>query len=95
MDFIITLRQTYSAKTGAVGPFLLALRNKITIWAYLNTVCQSCKNLIQYVKENKFILNISFDMCILYLDIEQLNIYNVFVTFVSFPLDALTHFTSE
>ena len=67
MEFIFTLRQTGSAKTGAAGPFLPALRNKIIIWAHLNTGCQSYKNLInvkimQYVKENELILNISLDM---------------------------------
>ena len=91
LDFIFTSRQTGSAKTRAAGPFLLALRNEIIVWAHLNTACQSCKNLInvkivQYVQENELILNISFDMCILYSDIEQLIIYNVFVTFVFFPM---------
>ena len=75
IDF--TSRQTGSAKTRAAGPFLLALRNEIIVWAHLNTACQSCKNLInvnimQYVLENELILNISLDMCILYSDIEQL-----------------------
>ena len=86
MELIFTLRQTGLAKTRAAGPFLPALRNEIIVWAHLNTGCQSCKNLInikiaQYVKENEFILNISIDMCILYLDSEQSIIYNVFVTF--------------
>ena len=83
--------QNRSSRTVSAGP---------EYWAYLNIAYQSCKNLInvkivQYVNKNEFILNISFDMCILSLDIEQLNIYNVFVTFVSFPHDALTCFVSE
>ena len=66
MEFF-TLRQTGSAETGAAGIFLLALRNEIIIWAHLNTGCQSYKNLmnvkiVQYVKENELILNISLDM---------------------------------
>ena len=65
MEFIFTLRQTGSAKTGAAGQ--PALRSEIINWAHLNTVCRSCKNLInvnvvQYVKENELILNISLDM---------------------------------
>ena len=65
MEFIFTLRQTGSAKTVADG--LPALRNEIIVWSHLNTTCQSCKNLInvkivQYVKENKLILNIALDM---------------------------------
>ena len=100
MEFIFTLRQICSAKTGAAGLFLLALKNELIIWAYLNIACQSCKNLInvkivQYVNKSEFILNLSFDMCIFYSDIEQFNIYNEFVTFISFPHDALTRFVSE
>ena len=63
MEFIFTLRQTGSAKTGAAG--LPALRNEIIVWAHLNTACRSCKSLIKivrYVKENELILNISLDM---------------------------------
>ena len=91
MEFIFTSKQTGLAKIRTAAPFLLALKNEIIVWAHLNTTCQSCKNLInlkivQYVQENKLILNISFDMCILYSDIEQLIIYNVFITFVSFPM---------
>ena len=77
-----TLRQTGLVKTRAAGPILPALRNEIIVWSYLNTGCQSSKNLIkfkivQYVKDNELILNISLDMCTLFLDIVQLIIYNV------------------
>ena len=90
MEFNFTLRQTGSAKTRAARPLLLALRNEIIVWAHLNIACQSCKTLInakilQYVRENELILNISFDMCIIpYWDIEQLIIYNVAIHYTCF-----------
>ena len=51
-------------------------------------------NLI-YIMENWLILNISFDVCILFWMLIQLIVYSVFITFVVFPQDALVHFVSE
>ena len=49
--------------------------------------------IVPFVKENKLILDISLDVCILFLDILlQLIFYSVFIMFVVFLHNALTRF---
>ena len=48
--------------------------------------------MVPYVKENKSILNILLDMCILLSDIATVDHFSVLVTFVVFPDDAFTRF---
>ena len=48
--------------------------------------------MVPYVKENKSILNILLDMCILLSDIAIVDHFSVLVTFVVFPDDTFTWF---